>query len=282
MLQPIESPPASLAPRLAASMIPGPPPVITAKPRSAMPAPDLARGGVVRRVGLDARGAEHRHGQADPRQHVEAVDELAHDAQHAPGVGVDEARVLLPLEQALVGRAHALLGRPLGRDATDAALLGPAFVRPAFLGHLVSSTRIVSARAPASTLPPESTTPMRSRGHGTGGDRRDRQGRGRLDQELRGAPHERQRPARGIVVDERDAGAELAQHGERALADLHRARAVGDRHRRVVEAHAPALGERALRVGRGRRLGAVGARPGEPRAGRPAPRPRAARRRRPA
>ena len=32
MLQPTECPPASLAPRLAPSMMPGPPPVITVKP----------------------------------------------------------------------------------------------------------------------------------------------------------------------------------------------------------------------------------------------------------
>ncbi len=32
MLQPMETPPASRAPRLAASMMPGPPPVMTAKP----------------------------------------------------------------------------------------------------------------------------------------------------------------------------------------------------------------------------------------------------------
>jgi hypothetical protein len=34
MFSPIEQAPASRAPRFAASMIPGPPPVITAKPRS--------------------------------------------------------------------------------------------------------------------------------------------------------------------------------------------------------------------------------------------------------
>ena len=42
MLQPTEWPPASLAPRLAASMMPGPPPVMTVKPASARRRPDLA------------------------------------------------------------------------------------------------------------------------------------------------------------------------------------------------------------------------------------------------
>ena len=208
--------------------------------------------------------------EADARERVEAVDELAHDAQHAPGVGVDEARVLLALQQALVGRAHALLGRPLGAHAADAAMLG----------HTVSSTRIVPARAAASTLPPESTTPMRSPGHRARHERGDRHGRRRLDQQLGRVPDERHRRARRVVVDERDAGAQLAQHRERALAHLHRARAVGDRRPARSrgargDPRRASAARRARRPARRRRR-ASRARP----AGTPARRPRAARRRR--
>ncbi len=39
MLQPTDGPPASRAPRLAASITPGPPPVITVKPSRATAAP---------------------------------------------------------------------------------------------------------------------------------------------------------------------------------------------------------------------------------------------------
>ena len=41
MLKPTESPPPSFAPRLAASITPGPPPVITAQPCSAKLRPTL-------------------------------------------------------------------------------------------------------------------------------------------------------------------------------------------------------------------------------------------------
>src|SRR3954467_12876852 len=102
MLQPMDSPPASRAPRLAASMMPGPPPVMTAKPASASRRPvsraaadigadsggagagkraAVLAGGGVHRVGLRRAGrAEDGHGGADLGQRIEAGDELAHDA----------------------------------------------------------------------------------------------------------------------------------------------------------------------------------------------------------
>ena len=256
MLQPIESPPASL--RAAVGRLHHARPAAGDHRIAALgeASADLPRRDVVRGVLGDARGSEDRDGHAHAREHVEAVDELAHDAQHAPRIGVDEPRILLALEQALVGLPHALFRRPLGRDAADAPL-GPLLV-----AHTLSTTRIVPARTDASTLPPESTTPMRSPGTAPAeitaiGHRR----RG-LDQQLRGVPHERHRGARGIVADERDARAQLAQHRERALADLHRARAVGDRRGRVVEAHPAAFRKRALRVGRGGGLGPVDPRQG--------------------
>ena len=91
MLQPIDRPPASLAPRLAASMMPGPPPVMIAKPCLGERRPP----GVARRRSSGSRRpmrAEPKMLTAGPTsgEGVEALDELAHDPQHAPRVGVLE------------------------------------------------------------------------------------------------------------------------------------------------------------------------------------------------
>ena len=98
--------------------------------------------------------------------------------------------------------------------------------------------------------------------------------------QLRARPDDRERLAQLVVLDERDARAALAQDRERALADLQRAHAVGDRLRRAVEPHALARGERAVRVVARRRLGAPDARRRRATRRRRAPCPRAARRRR--
>jgi hypothetical protein len=66
-------------------MMPGPPPVITAKPASTSRRPSPPPP-VVPVVGRRARAAEDADGRADPRQRVEALHELAHDAEHAPRV----------------------------------------------------------------------------------------------------------------------------------------------------------------------------------------------------
>ena len=207
MLQPIESPPASLAaavggfhdPR-AAARDHG-----EAALRDAVA--DLPRSRVVGRVGLDARRPEDRHGQADAREHVEAVDELAHDAQHAPRIGVDEAGILLALQEPFVGRPHALLGRPLGGHAADAAMIG----------HTLSLTRIVSASAAASTLPPESTTPMRSPGTAPAAIAAIAMADVGSISSLVVSQTSASAAARGVVADELDARTQLAQHREGAL-----------------------------------------------------------------
>src|SRR4029077_12214813 len=45
---------------------------------------------IVRVVGRGPGRAEHRDGVVHVRQRVEALDELSHDAQHTPGVRLDE------------------------------------------------------------------------------------------------------------------------------------------------------------------------------------------------
>ena len=57
-------------------------------------AAELRAGVVGRSVSGDPRRAEDRDGRPDLGQRVEALDELAQDAQHAPGVGVEERRPL--------------------------------------------------------------------------------------------------------------------------------------------------------------------------------------------
>ena len=51
---------------------------------------DFLRGQVLRIVGMRARRAEDRDALLDVREVVEAFDELAHDAHHAPRVGARE------------------------------------------------------------------------------------------------------------------------------------------------------------------------------------------------
>ena len=77
MLQPTDMPPASRAPRLAPSITPGPPPVITVKPIFTMARTDLAAPARSTVALLEARRAEHRHARADEMQRPEAADEVA-------------------------------------------------------------------------------------------------------------------------------------------------------------------------------------------------------------
>ena len=83
------------APRLAASMMPGPPPVMTAKPASASAPADRPRR--ARRPGRrlrDPRRAEDGDRRPDLGQRVEALDELGQDPQRPPRVGLEERRPL--------------------------------------------------------------------------------------------------------------------------------------------------------------------------------------------
>jgi len=94
MLQPMDMPPASWAPRLAASMMPGPPPVMMAKPLCAK---RNASRWADRYIGSSGRGAgraENRDGGAHFRESVEGMDELALDAQDAPRIAMSELRLL--------------------------------------------------------------------------------------------------------------------------------------------------------------------------------------------
>ena len=83
MFSPIDGAPASRAPRLAASMSPGPPPVMIAS-RLAEQARGLARGRVLRVVALNARRAEERHRRAHVGQRVEARSQLPRSARCGP------------------------------------------------------------------------------------------------------------------------------------------------------------------------------------------------------
>ena len=74
-------------------MIPGPPPVMTVMPLPGELRGELLGGRVRRVAGLDARRPEDRHRGPELGQGVEALDELAHDPQGAPRVGVQEGRV---------------------------------------------------------------------------------------------------------------------------------------------------------------------------------------------
>ena len=78
MPRPTDTPPASRAPLLAASMIPGPPPVMTVMPLLARAGRQLLGALPVRRVIGASRGrAEDGDRRAQVGQRVEALDELA-------------------------------------------------------------------------------------------------------------------------------------------------------------------------------------------------------------
>ncbi len=98
MLKPTESPPPSFTPRLAASITPGPPPVITAQPASPNRRPDLAGVAIGLGVLAHARGAEDRdRGPVDLVHGCEARPELPGDRENVLG------------ERALVGREESLV-----------------------------------------------------------------------------------------------------------------------------------------------------------------------------
>ena len=87
MLQPTEKPPASCAPRLAASIRPGPPPVMTVRARlrrAARRPPAPARSADALSPSRALPNTDTR--AADARQRVESLDELGQDAQRPPRV----------------------------------------------------------------------------------------------------------------------------------------------------------------------------------------------------
>ena len=124
MSSPIDGTPASRAPRLPASMIPGPPPVMIEKPARPSAAAVSRAFAYIGSSRGGARGAEDRDGLADVREAVEAGPQLLVDPLHARGVvelGDDRRRV--GLEQLLVGRrrrrADACAGTPPRRPRSS-------------------------------------------------------------------------------------------------------------------------------------------------------------------
>ena len=80
MLKPTDMPPASLQPRFAASITPGPPPVTTANPAFANSRRGLAREAIRPRVLAHPRRPEDRHRRAaDLVDLLEPVQELGRD-----------------------------------------------------------------------------------------------------------------------------------------------------------------------------------------------------------
>jgi hypothetical protein len=72
-------------------MMPGPPPVITAKPWAARSAAVSC-----------ARRAEDRDAATQRREFIEAFDKLTHDPEHAPRIGMRKLVGTRALEQLLV------------------------------------------------------------------------------------------------------------------------------------------------------------------------------------
>ena len=96
MLSPTERAPALTAPRFAASMTPGPPPVMIAVARRARCARrSRARACTRESFSREPRAAEDRDGGPEPPQGLEPLDELAHDLEHHPGVLALKSFILL-------------------------------------------------------------------------------------------------------------------------------------------------------------------------------------------
>ena len=124
MLQPIDSAPASRAPRLAASIRPGPPPVMTAKPARPSAAPSARASCVVGVARRRARRAEDRDGALDlPRARGSPAANSPAMSRTRSGVGgADLGRLAVePQQELLVERGSAPFGLPLS---------GPSAVQP--------------------------------------------------------------------------------------------------------------------------------------------------------
>ena len=102
------NPPASLAPRNAASMTPGPPPVMTVNPRRASAGSDLPRQLVVGIAFDESRRAENRDARPDEVQRAEALDELHHDPENRDELFPARAR---PFEEEAFGRRRVRFDR---------------------------------------------------------------------------------------------------------------------------------------------------------------------------
>ena len=114
MLSPTEVAPASWAPRLAASISPGPPPVITANPASPIARADLARAGVERVARGRAGRAEDADRGPEVGERLEALAQLLLDQREALLVGAGRGH------GGLLG-ADDLLAEGGGRDGSWSA-----------------------------------------------------------------------------------------------------------------------------------------------------------------
>ena len=117
-MHPTDIPPVSCAPRLAASITPGPPPVITVNPRFARLAPTPhtyppARNGVLL---VKTGGAEHRYARPNEVQRAQGAPVFA---EHPPRVAKLKTPPLRPFqEQALLPGAFP----PITRDRYQSAV----------------------------------------------------------------------------------------------------------------------------------------------------------------
>ena len=119
-------------------MMPGPPPVMMAKPCLGERGGQAPRGAVVAVSAADARGAEDRDRRADIGQGVEALDELAHDAQDPPGIGLLEAGRRLARAKELLVLGARCSRRRVAHDDRAATALG--LLLPTGHGYLSRST----------------------------------------------------------------------------------------------------------------------------------------------
>ena len=125
MPRPTETPPASQAPLLAASIAPGPAAGDHREAGLDQLAAELLALGVRRVVGAGARRAEDADRRAELGERAEALDELRLDPQHAPRVGVHPVGRAARVEQPLVGggpvdlRRARMHRRPLSFSASS-------------------------------------------------------------------------------------------------------------------------------------------------------------------
>ena len=169
MLQPIERPPASWQPRLAASMTPGPAAGDDGEAGLGQQPPQLARQ-LVDWIALGrARRAEHGHGRPDAGQRVEAFDELGQDPQRR-ATGPCRGRRFGSPRKALVGSAGpgGICRPPLAPDHEPPCRR--SWSRPVVIGSPSSARARVRSRssgrgrgrgiaAPALSLPVEHARP---------------------------------------------------------------------------------------------------------------------------
>ena len=241
MLSPTESTPASRAPRLAASMIPGPPPVITASPASPSARADLPGALVLGVVGRRARRAEDADRRAEPGR-----ASRSRCAARARSARRRSASVRVEIDVALLG-ADDLLAEA-GRSSGCVSGSRPGSRLPSRV-HMEASERpqLPLRRARRRRLRPRARRPARDRA--ADGRRRPR-GASVRDRAAAGRP-----AARDRAQGDRDRHPGARQRGDRGERRLRapRARAPGSASStsgsaETLEEGAEALAERIARA----------------------------------